>query len=57
MPFKVEKEKTEKVVISIRIDNDMLNIIDKLSGETGISRNQVIIQCIEYALKNSKKEG
>jgi len=54
---KIEKEKNEKTIISIRLDNDMLNVIDKLARETDISRNQVIIQCIEYALKNSKKEG
>jgi len=49
--------KNEKTNISLRIDNDMLNVIDKLARETNISRTQMIIQCIEYALKNSKKEG
>ena len=45
--------KNEKTVISIRIDRDMLNIIDGLANETDISRNEMIIQCIDYALKNS----
>jgi len=50
--------KNEKSVISIRIDKDMLNTIDALAGETDISRNEMIIQCIDYALKNSKpKKG
>ena len=49
--------KNEKSIISIRIDKDMLYAIDTLANETDISRNQVILQCIEYALKNSKKEG
>ena len=48
--------KNEKVVISIRIDKEMLNVIDNLANETDISRNEMIVQCIEYALKNSKKE-
>jgi len=52
IPFKYEK-----IVVSIRIDRDMLCDVDRLASEIDISRNQMIIQCIEYALKNSKKEG
>ena len=44
--------KQEKTVISIRIDIDMLKEIDDLSQKTDISRNELIIQCIDYALKN-----
>jgi len=47
--------KNEKIVISIRIDKDMLTTIDNLANETDISRNEMIIQCIDYALKNSKE--
>jgi len=46
--------KNEKTVISIRIDRDMLEMVDSMANETDISRNEMIIQCIEYALKNSK---
>jgi len=49
--------KNEKVVISIRMDRDMLSTLDDIANETDISRNEMIIQCIDYALKNSKKEG
>jgi len=49
--------KNEKTVISIRIDREMLRILDDWANETDISRNEMIIQCVEYALKNSKKEG
>jgi len=50
--------KNEKAVISIRIDRDMLEIVDGIANETDISRNEMIIQCIDYALKNSKtKKG
>jgi len=48
--------KNEKTVISIRIDRDTLNVIDDLASETDISRNEMIIQCINYALENTKKE-
>lgn len=44
--------KQEKTVISIRIDSDLLKTIDDLSYKTDISRNEFIIQCIEYALGN-----
>ena len=46
--------KTEKVVISIRIDVDTLKNIDNLSAKIDISRNELIVQCIDYALENFK---
>jgi len=51
--------KTEKSVTSIRLDKDMLDTIDSMANEADISRNEVIIQCIDFALKNSisKKAG
>lgn len=47
--------KQEKTVISIRLDVDMLKLVDELSMQTDISRNEFIVQCIDYALKNLKK--
>ncbi len=44
--------KPEKSVISIRIDTDMLSKVDQLAAKTDISRNEFLVQCIEYALKN-----
>ena len=44
--------KQEKTVISIRLDNELLKNIDNISAQTDISRNEFIIQCIEYAIKN-----
>ncbi len=46
--------KTEKTVISIRLDVNMLKKIDEISAKTDISRNEFIIQCIDYAIKNIK---
>ena len=46
--------KTEKVVISIRIDSDTLKNIDEISTKTDISRNELIVQCINFALDNFK---
>lgn len=47
--------KQEKTVISIRLDVDMLKTVDELSAQTDISRNEFIVQCIDFALKNLKK--
>ena len=46
--------KNEKIIISIRIDTKKLKVIDSLSNETKISRNEMITQCIDYALENFK---
>lgn len=50
-PTKQEKSK-EKTVISIRLDSDTLKTIDEIAVKTDISRNEFIVQCIDYALKN-----
>lgn len=48
--------KQEKTVISIRLDVDMLKTIDELSNNTDISRNEFIVQCIDYAIKHLNKD-
>lgn len=47
--------KQEKQVISIRLDISTLQAIDSLSAKVDISRNELIVQCIEYALDNMSK--
>lgn len=47
--------KQEKLNTSIRIDTEMLNVIDEEAMKIGISRNEFIVQCIEYALNNMDK--
>ena len=47
--------KTEKTVITIRVDTDLLREIDDLSGQTDISRNEFILQCIAFAIKHYPK--
>lgn len=42
----------DKLVISIRIEESKLNKIDELASSIDISRNELINQCIEYALNN-----
>lgn len=50
--FKPIKNDNEKIVISIRIDSNTLNKIDKEASKIDISRNELITQCIEFALDN-----
>lgn len=59
--IKFQPAKSEKVVISIRIENYKLEEIDKIASKIDISRNELINQCLDYAInnlefKNIKKE-
>ncbi len=42
----------KKIVISIRLDINTLNEIDTEAMKIDISRNELITQCIEFALDN-----
>ena len=50
---KFKPTKNEKTVISIRIEQETLNIIDEIAKRTDISRNEVINQCLKYSIENS----
>ena len=49
---KFRPTKPEKEIISIRIDKNLLSDVDKLAARIDISRNELINQCIEFALSN-----
>ena len=55
--FKPVKINNEKVVISIRINLDTLDKVDKEATKYDISRNELINQCIEFALNNMKEQN
>ena len=44
--------KIEKAVISIRIPTNTLEAVDRLSANIDISRNEFIVQCINFAIEN-----
>lgn len=48
--LKSKKIKQEKVVISVRMNEAVLNTIEQALVNTNISRNEFINQAIEYAL-------
>ena len=52
--FKPVKSDKEKVLVSVRLNVDILEKIDELSAKADISRNELIVQCIQYSLKNIK---
>lgn len=54
--FRPSKINTEKVVISIRIDLNTLEKIDKEAAKIEISRNELITQCIDFALNNIEEK-
>lgn len=49
--------KEEKEIISLRISTNLVKELDRKAIEYGISRNELIIQSISYALENSESDG
>ena len=49
--------KHEKTVISVRIDKELLDKIDKIAAESNLSRNEIICQSIDFALSNTDEEA
>ena len=49
---KFNPQKIEKLIISLRISQDKVDLIDRLAGERDISRNKFLMACIDYALAN-----
>lgn len=47
-------------VVSLRMPEELIESLDKISTETGRTRNDIIIKCIDFALENivieSRKE-
>lgn len=52
--------KSEKIVITIRIEDYRVEELDKIANKINISRNELISQCLDFAVKNlefKKKES
>lgn len=39
-------------MISVRMPKDMIADLDKVAESTGRTRNELMLMCLEYALKN-----
>ena len=44
--------KSDKIVITIRIEDFRVEQLDRLANEINISRNELISQCLDFAVKN-----
>lgn len=44
--------KSEKIVITIRIEDYRVEELDKIANKINISRNELISQCLDLAVKN-----
>ena len=42
----------ETTVISLRLPKEMLAVIDQVAGDTGRTRNEILIMSMEFALDN-----
>lgn len=41
---------------TIRMPDDLIETLGKLANEQGISFNQLVVQCCEFALENLKSQ-
>lgn len=44
----------ETAVISARLPKDMIADLDKVAKMTGRTRNEIMLMCMEFALKNAE---
>lgn len=50
--IKFNPTKNEKIVITIRIEDYRVDEIDRIANKLNISRNELISQCLDFAIKN-----
>ena len=55
--MKFVPRKGNKEVISFRIPKDLLSEIDKLANNNTLSRNEFMVQCLEYAISNIEDDN
>jgi len=55
--MKFVPRKGEKEVISFRIQKDLLAEIDQLANDNSLSRNEFMVQCLEFAIANISEEN
>lgn len=47
----------EKEVISFRVPKDLITQIDKIAIDNSLSRNEFMLQCLEYAINNMEDKN
>lgn len=58
MPFKPEMAKAKKgsVYKTLYISEDLVEKVDRLAAENGVSFNKMVVTMIEYCLKEMKEK-
>ncbi len=54
--MKFVPRKGDKEVISFRIPKDLLTEIDRIANANALSRNEFMVQCLEFAIANLDDE-
>lgn len=50
--MKFVPRKGDKEAISFRIPKDLLTEIDQIANDNALSRNEFMVQCLEFAIAN-----
>lgn len=51
-PFIPKPEKQKKIVVSVRLEQELAAVYDQLAGRYHCSRNALICMALRYALEN-----
>ncbi|MCR5307896.1 MAG: ribbon-helix-helix domain-containing protein [bacterium] len=52
-----KKYKGESSVVSARLPIELIKDVDRIAKETGRTRNEILILCLEFALENIEIKG
>ena len=52
LTIKQKKYKGETSVVSARLPIELVKEIDKIANETGRTRNEILVLCLELSLEN-----
>ena len=54
--FKIQRGYGETVTKTFRIPSDMAETLEKLAYDNDLSVNQLVVQCLDYAIKELETE-
>lgn len=54
--FKIQKGYNSHVSKTFRLPEELVEKLDKLAFENNLSLNQLVIQCLNYALENMEEK-
>ena len=47
-----KKFRGDSSVVSVRLPNDMIEMLDEIAEQTGRTRNEIIQKCLTYSIEN-----